>query len=165
MASFTVENSKPKKIHFINSKNSIDTYIKKFDVVQNGTRKTVWKSGNTVTYVVDSSITPYTVEAESGVNCCSLYTPEKSGWTFAGWRKDKTASSSVETTVTMDDSPITLYAVFKKAVNLTYHTGSLTTPSGVTTKYSYYNNNNIVHPSFDFTSIPLDGWGFRGWVT
>lgn len=163
MASFKVENTKPKKIHFIN--NSIDTYIKKFNVNYNGTITTVWSAGNTVTYIVDTGV-KYTEEVDADATCLSpkTFTPTKDGWTFVGWRKDKTASSSTETSVIMDSDPITLYAVFKKTLTLTYYDGSATAQTKTGTRY-YNAAGNYKDPSITMTQTTSSGWTCRGWST
>lgn len=126
----------------------------------------LYSSGNIVTYQVDSGIV-YQEEVEDGSSCLSpkTFTPAKSGWTFVGWRQDTTASSEVLTELAMDSEPLTLYAVFKKAVTLSWYTGSLSAVSGTSTEYSIYNNGNTVHPTFRFSSVAMEGYTFRGWVT
>lgn len=134
--------------------------VKKWN--HNGVR--VFTAGSTVTYYVDSG-TSYTEEVDSEASCLSpkTFTPTKSGWTFVGWREDKTASSSVLSSKVMGDSPIVLYAVFKKAVTVTYYNNSTTASS--TSGYRYYNNGNIVNPSFTLTQASKSGWTARGWST
>lgn len=128
----------------------------------NGVR--VFTAGSTVTYYVDSG-TSYTEEVDSEASCLSptSFTPTKSGWSFVGWREDTTASSSVLSSKIMGDSPITLYAVFRKAVTVTYYNNSTTAKS--TSGYRYYNNGNIVNPSFALTQASKSGWSARGWST
>lgn len=134
--------------------------VKKWN--HNGVR--VFTAGSTVTYYVDSG-TSYTEEVDSEASCLSpkTFTPTKSGWTFVGWREDKTASSSVLSSKVMGDSPIVLYAVFKKAVTVTYYNNSTTASS--TSGYRYYNNGNIVNPSFTLTQASKSGWTAVGWST
>lgn len=85
----------------------------------------LYSSGNIVTYVVDSGMT-YLEEVDEGASILvpSTFVPTKSGWTFLGWRKDTTASSSVLSSEVMGDEPVTLYAVFTQGVALTYYDGS-----------------------------------------
>ena len=134
--------------------------VKKWN--HNGVR--VFTAGSTVTYYVDSG-TSYTEEVDSEASCLSpkTFTPTKSGWTFVGWREDKTASSSVLSSKVMGDSPIVLYAVFKKAVTVTYYNNSTTASS--TSGYRYYNNGNVVNPSFTLTQASKSGWSAVGWST
>lgn len=124
----------------------------------------VYSVGNTVTYVVDNGV-EYTEEVDSGASCLSpkSFTPSKSGWTFAGWRQDKTVSGNVLSDLTMGDSPITLYAVFGQAVTVTYYNNSTTASN--TSGYRYYNNGNTVNPSFTLSQASKSGWTARGWST
>lgn len=151
--SYSFNNTVVKNITFNGQK------IKKWN--HNGVQ--VYSSGNTVTYYVESS-TKYTEEVNSGNSCLSpkSFTPTKSGYTFVGWREDKTASSSVLTTKTMGDDPITLYAVFKQTINLyTTSNGSKATNS----QQRYYNNGNAVNPKFTVANPTRSGWSFKGWST
>lgn len=128
----------------------------------NGVR--VYAAGSTVTYYVDTA-TAYTEEVDSEATCLSpkTFTPTKSGWSFVGWREDKTASGSVLTSKVMGDSPVTLYAVFTQNVTVTYYNNTTT---AATTKGSrYYNNSNIVNPSFKIAQASKSGWSARGWST
>lgn len=123
----------------------------------------VYSSGNVVTYQVDSG-TAYQEEVEDGASCLSpkTFTPAKSGWTFVGWRDDKTANGTVLTSKVMGDNPVTLYAVFRVAVTVTYYNNSTTASS--TSGYRYYNNGNVVNPSFTLTQV-AGSWTARGWST
>jgi uncharacterized repeat protein (TIGR02543 family) len=126
--------------------------------------KVLWKAGAIVTYVVDVGVTKYE-EVDTGDSCLTptTFTPSKSGWTFVGWRKDTTASATVEPSVVMEGEPITLYAVFSKDVCLTFYDGS--GASGVNRKAKYYNNGDALYPSFTLGQSSIDGWSRRGWGT
>ena len=134
--------------------------VKKWN--HNGVR--VFTAGSTVTYYVDSGVS-YIEEVDSEASCLSpkTFTPTKSGWTFVGWREDKTASGSVLSNKVMGDSPITLYAVFRVAVTVTYYNNS--TSASSTSGNRYYNNGNIVNPSFTLTQASKSGWSARVWST
>lgn len=123
----------------------------------------VYSVGSTVTYVVDNGVS-YTEEVDSGASCLApkSFTPSKSGWTFVGWRHDKTASGSVLSNLTMGDNPITLYAIFRQTVTVTYYNNSTTASS--TSGYRYYNNGNVVNPSFALTQSARSGWTAGGWA-
>lgn len=124
----------------------------------------VFSAGNPVTYVVDTGV-EHTEEVESGASCLS-YTPTKSGYTFVGWRKDKTASAEVETNLVMGDEPITLYAVFGKDVTLTYAGNGATSGSTAPdTKTIFYNNGNETEVTFTIKAngFTRSGCTFRGW--
>ncbi|MCX4306817.1 MAG: InlB B-repeat-containing protein [Acetatifactor sp.] len=122
----------------------------------------VYSSANTVTYMVDTGIS-YTEEADSGTSCLSpkTFTPQKTGWSFVGWREDRTASAGVLESKVMADSPVTLYAVFRAGVTVTYYNNS--TSASSTSGYRYYNNGSVVNPSFQLTQASSSGWTARGW--
>ena len=122
----------------------------------------VYSSGNVCTYIVDSGIS-YREEFDEGESVLSpkTFTPAKSGWTFVGWRTDTAASSAVQTSMTMGDSPVTLYAVFRQTITVTYYNGSTTASSVVRDRY--YNNGTILNPSFSLSQAAISGWSARGW--
>lgn len=122
----------------------------------------VYSAGSTVTYKVDSGVT-YTEEFDEGASVLSpkTFTPSKSGWEFVGWRTDSTASGSVLSSKVMGDNPVTLYAVFRQTVTVTYYNNS--TSASSTSGYRYYNNGNTVNPSFALTQASASGWTARGW--
>ena len=124
----------------------------------------VYSAGNTVTYYVDVGKS-YTEEVDSDASCLNpkTFTPTMSGWSFVGWREDATASNNILNSKIMADSPITLYAVFKKDVTVTYYNNS--TSANSSTGYRYYNNGNVVNPSFTLGQAVKDGWTARGWST
>ncbi len=126
--------------------------------------KKIWSAGSTVTYVVDNNIS-YTEEVDSDASCLSpkTFTPSKAGWSFVGWREDRIASASVLGSKIMADSPVTLYAVFRQTVTVTWYNGSTT--ASTSTGYNYYNNGAAVNPSFALTQASLPGWTARGWST
>jgi len=126
-----------------------------------------YSAGNPVTYYVDSDTT-YTEEVEFEASCLSpaTFTPAKDGWTFVGWREDATASGDVLTEKVMGDNPITLYAVFKQDITLSYNGNGAT--SGSTASQSetrYYNNGNVVNPSFTLKAngFARSGYTFTKW--
>lgn len=133
-------------------------------VIYNGVM--VWSAAKTVTYYVDSG-TVYQEDINYGASVLSpiTFTPSKSGYTFVGWREDTAANSSVLSSKTMGTDPISLYAVFKKTITLTYNgnsgSGSVSTQSGV----RYYNNGNASNPSFTLSSngFTRSGYFFTGW--
>lgn len=122
----------------------------------------VYSSGNVCTYIVDSGIS-YREEfdEEESVLSPKTFTPSKAGWTFVGWRIDAAASSAVQTSMTMGDSPVTLYAVFRQTVTVTYYNGS--TMASSVAKDRYYNNGTILNPSFSLSQAAISGWSARGW--
>lgn len=124
----------------------------------------IYSSGSIVTYYVDARLS-YQEEVDEGESCLSpkSFTPAKSGWEFVGWRQDTAANGSVLFSKVMGDEPVTLYAVFRKAVTVTYYNNSTTASS--TSGYIYYNNGNVVNPSFTLTQAAKSGWTVRGWST
>lgn len=125
----------------------------------------IYSAGNPVTYVVDTGV-EHTEEVDSGASCLE-YKPTKDGYTFVGWRKDKTASAEVETNLVMGDEPMTLYAVFSKDVTLTYAGNGATSGSTAPdTKQIYYNNGNVVNPTFKLKAngFTRSGATFQKWA-
>lgn len=120
----------------------------------------VYSAGKMVTYVVDTGTT-YQEKVKKGQSCLAptTFTPTKSGWTFVGWREDKTASGTVLGSKVMERSPLTLYAVFKQAITCYTYNGSSTRTS--TTGTRYYNNGNIVNPSFKLSQNGMSGWSSK----
>ena len=123
----------------------------------------VWEEEkNTVTYVVDTGITPHKEEVVCGTSCLSpSIEPKKDGYDFIGWRYDKTASSEIEEEVIMEDDPITLYAVFRRTLGVKFISYNNTKTKS---DYQYYNNGkttsvNIICPS----GATYAGWDWRGW--
>jgi len=132
-----------------------------------GTR--VYSAGEIVTYIIDTGITKQE-EVDEGSSTLSpkTFTPSKTGWTFIGWRSDKTANGSVLTSKIMGDSPITLYAVFRQTITVSYdgngHTGGSTASQ---TGYRYYNNGNVANPSFTLQSngFTKTNYSFISWTS
>ena len=107
-----------------------------------------------VTYYIDSGNvqTQDFITGESVITGLN-FTPSKGGYTFVGWREDKTASSSVLTSKTMNASEITLYAVFMQTITVSYNGNGATGGSTASqTGTRYYNNGNSVNPSFTLRS-------------
>ena len=110
----------------------------------------VYPNAGNVTYVVDNGIS-YIEEVDIDDSCLSptTFTPSKSGWTFIGWREDTAANSSVLSSKIMDGNDVTLYAVFRQTITLSYNGNGAT--GGSTASQSgtrYYNNGNTANPSF-----------------
>ena len=127
-----------------------------------------YSSGNIVTYRVNPNQSYYE-EVEEGKTVLSptTFTPSMTGWSYLGWRRDTTASATVLTALVMADDPITLYAVFRQAVNLAYNGngatgGSTTAQSG----YRYTNYGNYSNPSFSLraSGYTRSYYAFCGWM-
>lgn len=125
----------------------------------------VFSAGNVVTYYVDSGVY-YREEVDSDASCLNptAFTPSKSGWTFVGWREDTTASNDVLSSKVMGDEPITLYAVFKQDITLTYYDNNSTAKYEYGSRY-YNAYGNTSNPSFTMTQTTDSGWTCRGWST
>ena len=108
----------------------------------------------TVNYYCENTVYK-SVKVISGnsVDLSSTNAASKSGWTFVGWRTDKTASSTVESSITAGTTNINLYAVYRQSITLSYNGNGATSGStAAQTGYRYYNNTNIVNPSFTLRS-------------
>jgi uncharacterized repeat protein (TIGR02543 family) len=122
----------------------------------------IYSLGNIVNYVVDTN-TSYNIEVEEGENILNptMFTPSKDGWTFVGWREDKTASNQVLSSKVMGEESITLYAVFSKIVTQTFISYNKTDTVNGT---AYYNNGNIEGAKITYPSgNAYPGWTWRGW--
>lgn len=126
-----------------------------------------YSSSNPVTYIVDTSV-QHVEQVEYGASCLSpkTFTPQKSGYVFVGWREDDKANSSVLQSKLMGSSPITLYAVFKKTITLSYNGNGAT--SGSTAAQSdnqYYNNGNTANPTFTISAngFTRSYYNFANW--
>ena len=122
-----------------------------------------------VTYYVDKNKT-YVEEVEYGETCLSpkTFTPSKSGYTFVGWREDTDYSLDVLPSKTMDDSPISLYAIYKKEFTHTYHTtdgvSNNTTKLKGSSVVNYKGDGFVDYPTAPNSgTIPSDRWTWRGW--
>lgn len=122
-----------------------------------------------VTYYVDKNTT-YVEEVEYGETCLSpkTFTPSKSGYTFVGWREDADYSLDVLSSKTMDDSPISLYAIYKKEFTHTFHlTDGLSNIISDQKGYSVvnYKGDGFVKGTTAPLrgTIPSDRWVWRGW--
>ena len=148
-----------KKIYIRKTVN--DDYVMQKKLYVDGVQ--TYSAGNNVTYYVDTN-TVYTEEVEFDKSCLNptSFTPSKSGYTFVGWREDTTANGNVLTDKVMGDNEVTLYAVFQKTITLTTRiSGASSTHTG----YQYYNNGNIVNPTFTVANPTKSGASFLGWST
>lgn len=116
-----------------------------------------------VTYYVDTNAN-YTEEVPEGKSALSpsSFTPTKSGYSFLGWREDSVASSDVLVEKKAKGKTLSLYAVFTKDITLTTYNASNSPTS--TTKTQYYNNANIVNPTFVMSETAISGWTNAGWT-
>lgn len=121
----------------------------------------IYSSGSVCTYHVDTGVV-YREEVDSDASCLApkTFTPQKTGWSFLGWREDTAANANVLSSKVMKDDPITLYAVFRQNVTLTTVANSV---SNSKSAEKYFNNGNIANPVFTVTSPTHSAAAFRGW--
>lgn len=126
----------------------------------------IFSTGNMVTYATGNGT--YKEDVEEGATCLApkTFTPTLSGWTFIGWRADQTASGVVLDSLIMGEEPVTLYAVFRQTITLSYAGNGATGGSTANqTGYRYYNNGNVANPSFTVRAngFARSGYIFTGW--
>ena len=138
--------------------------------------KEVYRGGNTVTYVIDtgaSILEPSVIETMfrwTGDNVLDDldFTPYKEGYTFMGWSATSEPCTSsgggLYTWLTMIGDPITLYANFKKNVDITSYVYSPTSTSfwRVNHDLLIYNNGNINAPKFTINPTSMPEYNFIG---
>ena len=124
-------------------------------------RSEIWSAGSTVTYIINAAENKIqTAEVDYGASCLD-FKPTLSGWEFVGWREDTVAAGDVLISKLMESDPITLYAVFKKSVALTYYVNG--TPKSVE-GIAYYNAAGIsTFPTLAIENPTLSGATFKGW--
>lgn len=127
-----------------------------------------YSTSQTITYNVDTD-SVYTENRLKGADATKpeTFTPSKSGYTFVGWRSDSQANLTVINSMIVGTNDITLYAVFKKIITLSYnaHGGSGSTTSQSDTMI--YNNGNLVKPTFTIKSnnfTPPSDSSFYKWA-
>ncbi|MEI3508120.1 MAG: InlB B-repeat-containing protein [Bacilli bacterium] len=90
------------------------------------------------------------------------YTATKAGWTFAGWNTNKDATVGLST-IEMKNADVTLYAIYKKTINVSYTKGTGISAIGKTTDSCTMWNRattcQITLPSI----TALTGYGVDGW--
>ena len=108
----------------------------------------------TVNYYCENSVyRSVKVISGNSVDLSSSNAASKSGWSFLGWRTDKTANGTVQSSIIAGTSTINLYAVYRATITLSYNGNGATSGSTASqTGYRYYNNGNITNPSFTLRS-------------
>lgn len=117
----------------------------------------------TVNYYCENTVYK-SVKVISGnnVDLSSSNAANKSGWTFLGWRLDKTASSNVQSSIIADTVDINLYAVYRQTITLSYSGNGATSGSTASqTGYRYYNNGSTTNPSFTLRSNGFSRTNYR----
>lgn len=93
------------------------------------------------------------------------FTPEKEGYTFFGWKEDLEAGKNILNSRLMSENSISLYAVFKKDVTLSYNANGGTSTPDSQIEQLYYNNGNILNPTFTLsTAITKSNYLFKNWA-
>ncbi|MBR3176411.1 InlB B-repeat-containing protein [Candidatus Saccharibacteria bacterium] len=94
------------------------------------------------------------------------YTASKNGYQFIGWNDDKDATT-IRTEYTVTDSDITVYAIFKKTMTVTFDKNGASSLTGTTT-YSCdaFNNNTSCQIRYTAPTItPRDNFTALGFST
>lgn len=105
-----------------------------------------------ITYCVDTS-DEHTEMVNEGASILNptTFTPTKSGYTFVGWRSDNSASSDVLVNIGASQNT-TLYAVFSKAITVTYNANGGSGSTSSSTGDMYYNNGNTIGATISLRS-------------
>lgn len=108
----------------------------------------------TVNYYCENSIYKSSkIVSGNSIDLSSSNAASKSGWTFIGWRQDKTANSSVLSTLTAGTNDINLYAIYRQTITLSYNgNGNTGGSTAAQSDYRYYNNGNTTNPTFTLRS-------------
>ena len=115
-----------------------------------------WTNGGTASTVTGSDI-------NYGEQVPLAPTATKEGWTFVGWNTDPDATVG-QTSITMSDTDIVLYAIYKKDIVLTLV--SQTSDGMVTVAQSQTIWNREIETTFTLPSeSTYDGWMLLGWTT
>ena len=141
---------------------------------ENITLYAVWEKNYNLTY--DSNTTDSVSSMPSDSNTyhsgdsatVSGTTPTREGYKFMGWSTTKNGTDIVDSSVTFDDSDITLYAVWSKDLSLKYDANVSENDTSVVDS-SMPTDNNVYHSGDNATvsnATPLRlGYTFSGWST
>lgn len=113
----------------------------------------VYSSGHVVSYHIDTD-NVVEQEVDDGADCiANAPAVSVQGYTLHGWREDTMASATVLESKTCDDEGIVLYAVLKKTISVTYNgNGSTGGSTDGQTGTKYYNNGNVLNPTFTLSA-------------
>lgn len=131
---------------------------------------TIFFEGVSVTYQIDTEEAE-TTHLDDGIDAlASAPTAVKEGYEFVGWRKDTEANSKVLTScVIAEEGDLTLYAVFKKGIEIGMFPNGGTLIEGSTestlSATCYYNNGNSLSSEVTIPVSPYerDEMSFCGW--
>lgn len=136
-------------------------------------KNVVYASGVEVTYQIDTNNSVKQLATVNNDLISSAPKATKKGYTFVGWREDTNADGDVlgERKLT-SDSPMTLYAVFKKSIEIETDPLNADEPEDYEqwseTVDMYYNNGNMLTDEVEVPEneyIIPEGKIFCGWTT
>ncbi len=131
----------------------------------------MYSVGAVVTYQIeaDEAITKTVASRADAIANAPL--ARKTGYTLLGWRKDTEADTRVLTDYIIEsEAPVTLYAVFKKTVTVTFDANGGEDEDGgdeiSLTSNLYFNNGNAVSDSITLPMCPfeMEDYAFCGWT-
>jgi len=127
----------------------------------------VYSTGVTVTYQIDTDYVLKQVVQDGADAVLEAPTAVKSGYEFVGWRQDSSADSKIlDNMVIACEEGFSLYAVFKKSVEVSFFASGGTGEMEGVEAVSLYNNGV---ESGEATDIPWcvyekEGFAFIGWT-
>lgn len=134
----------------------------------------IWKKTITVKFSVNggSSTTPsdITVSFYNTTTSASIKmpaAPTRSGYTFLGWGTSNTAHSatySAETSYNLSNS-VTLYAIWRKTITITYNVNGGTGTFEASTGYLYNADTSVAITLHTTAPTRANGYSFKGWGT
>ncbi len=149
---------------YIDGNGNLTTSANTGNFSENGVLYAKWNINTyTVTYNYatngGSSATKETARVNYTSSIDLAPTATKSGWTFVGWNTDQTATTPL-TSLTMDISDVTLYAIYSKTLTATLYTYNNQSTTKSATIY-----NTETSASINLGTTSLSGYTFRGWST
>ena len=106
-----------------------------------------------------TSATKTAEEVKYGSKIDLTPTATKSGYVFVGWNTNKNATTGLST-LTMQDSAVTLYAIYSKEVTVLYDKNG--GAEDITQKYTIYNNQTNLTITTPSAATTKTGWTFIG---
>lgn len=133
---------------------------------------TVYATGITVNYHIDSGTTITKVSSLSNDAIAEAPTATLEGYTFVGWRADNSPDKNVLTSKIIDsEAAVNLYAVFKRPIEITMLDNGATLIEGEEEEtledMLYYNNGRGLSEGITIPDCPYEweGKSFCGWNT
>ena len=126
-----------------------NTYIQR--VINGANGKECYVYTHDITFVIDNG-KEITLEVENNTDLISKApVAQKTGWTFVGWRSDKSANNNVYSKLNAK-TDTTMYAVFSRTIELTLKGGDKEVSNKTT---QIYNNGNVTNGTVDYANITL----------